>query len=350
MSRIAKHTHYTQLEVHAPMPKGCTSPRNIVIWKNRIFASSFYEQLPAGKKKRFHDFVMAMLPWHQPQLHYIQITREKIATTIGCSLKTISRYFSLLIQEGFLALVAPGKSKEKSKLGINEAPVYAPCVQREGVDSSLNENFVHPFVNLSKNLNPFNARTRKNSSRRPQGCKDSDQKIKTLNPYQPVIAPEGTKKAQRALELQAAATLRERAIDLRELSLPHLASLCRRFFKAGWCVKDILQALEENPSGDKYTTNGAGGMRSKAAWLCLRLKAWLTDANTPLPSPVETASQKRGQELAQRAKERRQELARLAKSKPMPTVIKKRLQYQRLVRDRGIDFALKQYPEFATDK
>lgn len=347
MSRIAKHTHYSQLEVHAPMPKGRTSPRNIVIWKNRIFASSFYANLPTGKKKRFHNFVMAMLPWHQPQHHYIQITREKIATAVGCSLKTISRYFALLIQEGFLALVAPGKSKEKSKLGINEAPVYAPCLEREVVDPAVAENFVHPFVNLSKNLNPFNARARKNSFSAPHRFKDSDQKIKTINPYQRIIAAKGGKRAQRALELQAAATLREKAIDLRELSLPHLASLCRHFFRAGWCVKDILNALEETPEGNKYSTNGAGGMRSKAAWLCLRLKPWLNDAQTPLSSPTEVASQQRAQELAKRNQQRREEETRRAKATPMPAAIKRRIQYQRLARDWGMEFALKQYPEFA---
>lgn len=358
MSRIAKHTSYTQLDVLKTIPEHHRIPRNIVVWRNRVFASDYYENLPAGKQKRFTTFINALLPYHQPQKHYIQITREHLATTIGCSLKTISRYFKDLKEHGLLTLVAPGRSREKSPLNINEAPVYAPCVPLEdhqaivpaaGVEVVDSQIFVHPIVKKLKELNPFNAHEEKAALALPPKIKDSKKnpKIEPLGIYESVIAPEGTKKAQRALELRAAATLRERVIALRGVSLPRVAFICRRYFVAGWCVKDILNALETAPDGQQYTTNGADGMRSKIAWLVIRLKNWLSNEGTPMTSLTQRREVARRIECERRAAERAAEIAARKKARPMPASVKRQLDFLKLKGALGIDVAVKKYPEFA---
>ncbi|GAA1754433.1 hypothetical protein HF984_11150 [Rothia terrae] len=358
MSRIAKHTSYTQLHVLKTIPEHHRIPRNIVIWRNRVFTSTYYENLPAGKQKRFTAFINALLPYHQPQKHYIQITREHLATIIGCSLKTISRYFKDLKEHGLLTLVAPGRSREKSPLNINEAPVYAPCVPLEdhqavvpaaGVEVVDSQIFVHPFVKELKELNPLNAREEKAALPLPPKVKDSKKKpkIEPLGIYESVIAPEGTKKAQKALELRAAATLRERVIALRGVSLPRIAFICRRYFVAGWCVKDILNALEVSADGQQYTTNGADGMRSKIAWLVIRLRNWLSIEGAPVESLTQHREVARRVELERRAAERAAEVAARKKARPMPVGVKRQLDFLKLKAALGMEAAVKKYPEFA---
>lgn len=358
MSRIANHSSYSQLTVLRTIPTGHRSPRNIVIWRNRIFASDYYQSLPQGKRSRFTAFINAMLPYHQPQKRYIQITREYIASIVGCSLKTVSRYFKELMEHGFLTRVAPGRSKEVSRLGINEAPVYAPCAPESDLEKSAPvpvelvdpRIFVHPSVKESKELNPFNARVENSATQQKKEAGDSSKKskIQPLGIFEPVIASEGTKKAQRALELRAAAALRERVLALRKLSLLKIAYLCRSYFKAGWCVKDILIALESSPDGRLYSTNGADGMRSKVAWLVIRLRSWTDQGGQILPSYCRQKEDARLEELATRAKERAVEIATEKKAGPMPSAVRRKLDFLKVKSALGEEKALERFPEFAT--
>lgn len=358
MSRIANHSSYSQLTVLRTIPTGHRSPRNIVIWRNRVFASDYYRSLPQGKRSRFTAFINAMLPYHQPQKRYIQITREYIASIVGCSLKTVSRYFKELMEHGFLTRVAPGRSKEVSRLGINEAPVYAPCAPESDLEKSAPvpvelvdpRIFVHPSVKESRELNPFNARVENLASQPNLAAGDSSKKskIQPLGIFEPITASESTKKAQRALELQAAAALRERVLALRKFSLLKIAYLCRSYFKAGWCVKDILVALESSPDGKLYTTNGADGMRSKAAWLIIRLRAWSDTDGQILPSYSRQKECARLAEITARAKERAAEKAVEKKARPMPSAVRRRLDFLKTKSALGEEKALEHFPEFAS--
>ena len=54
--------------------------------------------------------------------------------------------------------------------------------------------------------------------------------------------------------------LKIRVIDLRKVPTFVLVRHLKKTFAAGWCVKDIVGALERNPEGEMYLTRGAGGI------------------------------------------------------------------------------------------
>jgi hypothetical protein len=85
--------------------------------------------------------------------------------------------------------------------------------------------------------------------------------------------------------LAAAELLQQRVPAARRISSRHVRSLCREFFEAGWCVRDVHWALDNEPSGvaHPYAFN-TSELRSPAGWIAARLAHWRDSAGQPIPS------------------------------------------------------------------
>lgn len=158
--------------------------------------------------------------------------------------------------------------------------------------------------------------------------------------------------AGRSERLAAADRLKDEVIDLRRVPTQLLAGHLRKVFASGWCIRDIVRALEKTPAGEVYQTRGAGGMRSVLAWLHLRLKAWGSeDDGSLLPSPTanERAEAQRVREVAITREQATR--TRLAKAQVVPV---RGLEQVRLMREFvkvknrwGLNEAARLYPEQA---
>lgn len=85
--------------------------------------------------------------------------------------------------------------------------------------------------------------------------------------------------------LAAAEHLQERVPVARRLSTRHVRSLLRDFLVAGWCVRDLHYALDQQPSGTPhpYAFN-TSDVRSPAGWIAARLALWRDQECAPIPS------------------------------------------------------------------
>lgn len=84
--------------------------------------------------------------------------------------------------------------------------------------------------------------------------------------------------------LAAAELLKQRVPPARRLSARHVRSLCREFFKAGWCVRDLHYALDNEPNGTPHPyAYSTSELRSPAGWIAARLAHWRDSAGRPIP-------------------------------------------------------------------
>lgn len=194
--------------------------------------------------------------------------RAWIAQHANCSLRTVSRHISTLKSHGLLVELSPGRTRTHGKVE-HLAPVYALTVMSplRAVEQPTVDEDVHPSLRSSEKETP----TRTRSSQPGQAW--------------PAATPTHTK-ADRIL---AAQELKTRVPVLRSTSAEAVAAALREYFLAGWCVLDVVKAVDFRPDGTMWPHDGARGVRRPARWLAYRLGAWRLDGTVP-PSPTLTAA------------------------------------------------------------
>ncbi|MEU4208368.1 helix-turn-helix domain-containing protein [Rothia terrae] len=247
-----------------------------------------------------------------------QFTYAEIASHIGVCTKTIQRYIHELIKYGLLAVVKAGRSAAFSPTEQNEAPIYTLLIPSE-------EENVHPLSSLKKSVKSL-----------------KDNKKNFLLTQVPVSRTE---------RVIACEELKMRVIDLRKVPTFLLVKHLKKTFSTGWCLKDVIEALEKNPEGQVYLTRGAGGMRSPLAWLHIRLNAWKTDEGLLLPSPTRIRYEEQIKARAEAVKRQQEIVQRLAEPVMVPTAGLEKMRLMReflKVRERyGAARAARLYPEQA---
>lgn len=242
----------TFFDLLAARPAGTASPDNALPWRRRV-AQKYLSTLSATKARTARKIIDYISYRYRIGEYTAQFTYAEIASHIGVCTKTVQRYLHELIKHRFIAVVRKGRSALYSQTEHNEAPIYTLLIPCEG------EN-VHPLSSLKKSV---------------KSLKDNKQKF--LLTQVPVTHSE---------RVTACEELKIRVLDLRKVPTFLLVKHLKKTFAAGWCLKDIINALERTPDGDIYLTRGAGGMRSPLAWLHIRLNAWKTEEGLLLPSPT----------------------------------------------------------------
>lgn len=243
----------TFFDLLAARPAGTASPDNALPWRRRV-AQKYLSTLSATKARTARKIIDYISYRYRIGEYTAQFTYAEIASHIGVCTKTAQRYIHELIKHRLLAIVRKGRSAAYSRTKHNEAPIYTLLIP---YDTRKN---VHHLSSLKKSV---------------KSLKDNNQKF--LLTQAPVVHSE---------RLAACEELKIRVIDLRKVPTFLLAKHLKKTFAAGWCLKDIIEALERTPDGDIYLTRGAGGMRSPLAWLHIRLNAWKTEEGLLLPSPT----------------------------------------------------------------
>ena len=251
--------HSTTLRVNATFfdllaarPAGTSSPENALPWRRRV-TEKYLSKLSATKAATAQKVMDYISYRYRIGEYTAQFTYAEIASHLKVCTKTVQRYIHELITAGLLAVVRAGKSAAYSATEHNEAPIYTLLIPR------VVKN-VHPLSSLKKSV---------------KSLKDNTKKF----PLTSVIKTVSDRWA-------ATQRLKEEVLDLRKIPTALLAGHLKKTFAAGWCVKDIIEALERTPDGEVYLTRGAGGMRSVLAWLHIRLNAWKTEEGLLLPSPT----------------------------------------------------------------
>ena len=243
----------TFFDLLAARPAGTASPDNALPWRRRV-AQKYLSTLSATKARTARKIIDYISYRYRIGEYTAQFTYAEIASHIGVCTKTVQRYIHELIKHRLLAIVRKGRSAAYSRTKHNEAPIYTLLIP-----SDTRKN-VHPLSSLKKSV---------------KSLKDNTKKF----PLTSVIKTVSDRWA-------ATQRLKEEVLDLRKIPTALLAGHLKKTFAAGWCVKDIIEALERTPDGEVYLTRGAGGMRSVLAWLHIRLNAWRNDEGILLPSPT----------------------------------------------------------------
>ena len=243
----------TFFDLLAARPAGTASPDNALPWRRRV-AQKYLSTLSATKARTARKIIDYISYRYRIGEYTAQFTYAEIASHIGVCTKTVQRYIHELIKHRLLAIVRKGRSAAYSRTKHNEAPIYTLLIP-----SDTRKN-VHPLSSLKKSV---------------KSLKDNTKKF----PLTSVIKTVSDRWA-------ATQRLKEEVLDLRKIPTALLAGHLKKTFAAGWCVKDIIEALERTPDGEVYLTRGAGGMRSVLAWLHIRLNAWKTEEGLLLPSPT----------------------------------------------------------------
>ena len=307
----------TFFELLAARPAGTASPENALPWRRRV-AQKYLSTLSATKARTARKIIDYISYRYRIGEYTAQFTYQEVASHIGICTKTVQRYLHELIKRRFIAVVRKGRSAHYSKTEHNEAPIYTLLIPCE-------EENVHPLSSLKKSV---------------KSLKDNNQKF--------LLTQVPVSHAERVV---ACEELKMRVIDLRTVPTFLLVKHLKKTFAAGWCVRDIVGALERNPEGEVYLTRGAGGMRSPLAWLHIRLNAWKTDEGTLLPSPTRV-------KYKEQVKARNEAVARQRKIVQVltePVVVPTRgLEKMRLMREflkvrarYGVEKAARLYPEQA---
>ena len=307
----------TFFELLAARPTGTASPENALPWRRRA-DQEYLSKLSATKTRTAQKIINYISYRYRIGEYTAQFTYAEIASHLGVCTKTIQRYIHELIRAGLLAVVRAGRSALYSKTEQNEAPIYTLLVP-------VREENVHPLSSLKKSV---------------KSLKDNQQKF--LLTQVPVTHTE---------RLKACDELKMRVIDLRRVPTRLLAGHLKSTFAAGWCVKDVLEALERDPHGGVYLTRGAGGMRSSLAWLHIRINAWKTEDGVLMGSRT---AQRHAEAVIQREQARIQQ-QKLIREKAQPVVVPSRgLEAMRLMREflkararYGLAHAAVLYPEQA---
>lgn len=311
-----KRANATIFQLIASRPPGTTSPENALPWR-RIVAARYLSQLSATKARTAQKIIDYISYRYRLGEYTAQFTQAEIASRLGVCTKTVQRYLHELITRRLLAVVVRGKSAAFSESDANEAPIYTllvPVVKN-----------VHPLSSLKKSV---------------KSLKDKKQKF-----------PLTQVPVERSECLAAAERLKDEVIDVRRVPTRLLAGHLRKVFASGWCVRDIVGALEKTPAGEAYQTRGAGGMRSVLAWLHIRLKAWRREDSSLLPSPA--ASERAEAQRVREAAIAREQATRALLAKPQVVPVRGLAQVRLMrefvkVKNRwGWDEAEKLYPEQA---
>lgn len=307
----------TFFELLTARPSGTVSPENALPWRRRV-AQKYLSTLSATKAATARKIIDYVSYRYRIGEYTAQFTYAEIASHLGVCTKTIQRYLHELITHRLLAVVRAGRSALYSPTERNEAPIYTLLIP------SQQEN-VHPLSSLKKSV---------------KSLKNNHQKF-------PLTKVPGS-----FSELVAACEeLKIRVIDLRKVPTFVLVRRLKKTFAAGWCVRDIVGALERNPEGEVYLTRGAGGMRSPLAWLHIRLNAWKTDEGLLLPSPTRIRYEEQIKARAEAVKRQQEIVQRLAEPVMVPTAGLEKMRLMReflKVRERyGAARAARLYPEQA---
>ena len=325
MSSLPAHTRNTAtprvnatfFDLLKARPAGTSSPENALPWRRRV-TEKYLSKLSATKTRTAQKIINYISYRYRIGEYTAQFTYAEIASHLKVCTKTVQRYIHELITAGLLAVVRAGKSAAYSATEHNEAPIYTLLIPR------VVKN-VHPLSSLKKSV---------------KSLKDNQQKF--LLTQVPVTHTE---------RLKACDELKMRVIDLRKVPTRLLAGHLKSTFAAGWCVKDIIEALERNPHGEVYLTRGAGGMRSVLAWLHIRLNAWKTEDGALMGSRT---AQRHAEAVIRREQARIQQ-QKLIREKAQPVVVPSRgLEAMRLMREflktwarYGLAHATVLYPEQA---
>lgn len=124
-----------------------------------------------------------------------------------------------------------------------------------------------------------------------------------------------------------------------------------KIFAAGWCVQDIIRALEEDSEGIIYQTRGAGGMRSVLAWLHLRVNAWKGEDGVLPSSPTRVQREQARVERERLIAQQKQILEEMNRPKVVPVrgleQVRLMREYLKVKRFKGAVEAARLYPEQA---
>lgn len=94
----------------------------------------------------------------------------------------------------------------------------------------------------------------------------------------------------------AATTLRNTNPVLGRISMKHLASIARPWLQAGWCIRDLLHALDHRPDGTPHPYAFAiDDIEYPPGWVAARWRAWTDAEGAPLSSPRATREHERDQ-------------------------------------------------------
>lgn len=307
----------TFFERLAARPSGTVSPENALPWRRRV-VQKYLSTLSATKARTARKIIDYVSYRYRIGEYTAQFTYQEVASHIGVCTKTIQRYVHELIKYGLLAIVRAGRSAPFSPTEQNEAPIYTLLIPSE-------EENVHPLNSLKKSVKSL-----------------KDNKKNFLLTQVPVSHTE---------RVSACEELKMRVIDLRKVPTFLLVTHLKKTFTTGWCVKDIIEALERTPDGEVYLTRGAGGMRSPLAWLHIRLNAWKTDEGLLLPSPTRIRYEEQVKARAETIARQR----RIERELAEPVVVPSRgLEKMRLMREflkvrarYGTEEAARLYPEQA---
>lgn len=307
----------TYMDLLTARPAGMASPENALPWRRRV-AQKYLSTLSATKARTAQKIIDYVSYRYRIGEYTAQFTYAEIASHIGICTKTVQRYIHELIRAGLLAFVRAGRSALYSKTEHNEAPIYTLLISSKG------EN-VHPLSSLKKSV---------------KSLKDNTKKF----PLTSVIKTVSDRWA-------ATQRLKEEVLDLRRVPTFLLAKHLKKTFAAGWCVKDIIEALERTPDGEVYLTRGAGGMRSSLAWLHIRLNAWKTEEGLLLPSPTRIRYEEQVKVRAEAVARQRRIERKLAEPVVVPVAGLEKMRLMReflKVRARyGVEKAARLYPEQA---
>ena len=307
----------TFFELLAARPSGTVSPENALSWRRRV-TQKYLSTLSAIKARTARKIIDYVSYRYRIGEYTAQFTYQEVASHIGVCTKTIQRYVHELIKYGLLAVVRAGRSAAFSPMEQNEAPIYTLLIPSE-------EKNVHPLSSLKKSV---------------KSLKDNKKNF--------LLTQVPTSHSER---VAACEELKMRVIDLRKVPTFLLMKHLKKTFVTGWCVKDIIEALERRPEGEVYLTRGAGGMRSSLAWLHIRLNAWKTEEGALMVS----RTAQRHAEAAARREQARVQQQKLIHEMAQPVVVPSRgLEKMRLMREflkvrarYGADEAARLYPEQA---
>lgn len=306
----------TPFELIKARPTGTYSPENALPWLKYV-REKYFSTLSATTTKTAQKIVHYIAYRYRLGEYTAQFTYAEIASHIGKCTKTIQRYIHQLIKKGLIAVVRPGKSAAHSSTQANEAPIYTlllPAVKN-----------VHPLKTFKKSV---------------KSLKDSTKNF----PLTAVVESAADRWA-------AAERLKEEVLDLRKVPTVLLVKHLGKIFAAGWCVQDIIRALEEDSEGVLYQTRGAGGMRSCLAWLHIRVNAWKHDDGSLTPSPTRLRRKQAEAERERLIQQQKQILEEMNRPKVVPVrglnQVRLMREYLRVKRFKGAVEAARLYPEQA---
>ncbi|MFJ6303078.1 hypothetical protein [Pseudarthrobacter oxydans] len=301
------------------IPAGHRPARHIIRWLRSIQELAEFQLARKDLKANIWRFAnaVAQCPGFDPASMTIMPIWQRLQERFGFPPKSISNYFRRLRDWGVVAVVATGRTAEftpkSSGRTENEAAIYVLLekVEEEGVEKSsvpvpnrAVNNPPHARADEESKLN-IDAATPHASSKRAAQRREVNHQL--LHRKEPLWDPNKTtsartKRERRETERLASLELQFRSFPLQRISTPHVAAICRPFFRAGWTIKDILHAIDWRPNTDaRYHHDGASGVENTGAWLKYRLGKWVRPEGTFYRSP----SQKRAAEESQRAAQRR---------------------------------------------